>query len=868
MKRLHFPITLGLGLLLSVALIGCSPKDPADTENHTTLTAVQTDSQKPSTSGTVPIMTTDPAVQTSESTDQTAKPTNPSTTASTPQTDPTPTTTTNPSVTTPTSTSPSSTSPAATTTTVTTTTVTTTKVTVTTPAVTTEKPNDPTPAVGTAITVKYSVNNSLWGSLSGSLNQTIRYGQTKTTTVTATPNLGYKFTGWSDGVMTATRSSESFAENQNLVANFEIDALELPILYLTTKNGAAITSKEVYIEGTISVLNTEDQYLIDNLAMEIRGRGNYTWSSQAPNGKVPYKIKLSEKQNLLGEGNGKCKIWTLLADHCDQALLRNYTTLNFARSLSGIAWNSAARSVEVYLNGEYRGVFLLCEQNQVNKYRVNINDDIEAEPDQRGYLIELSGYAEDPYFVVSGTKYQIISDLSTNTDLFYRQYAYIEEYLWQCWYAVQGGDQTTIEQLIDIDSVIDTYLVEELFKNLDAGWDSFYMYKDIGGKLVFGPIWDFDQSGGNADEGCENYYDLRGGITNSWFKTFLQYGWFKAKLTARWNELKGQIDTIPDMIRTQAQAGYNSYCRNFERWPIFGQKINRETAVIRALKSYKEHYEYYANWMANRIEWLDEYWNAPTFSFTGELTLSGSGTAKDPYKVTSSADFLNFTACVLSGQTFIGKYFVQTADINMIGVKGYSGMGSSCTFAGSYDGGGHSITVQIESGDNSIFPYLTGKVYNVIAKGTVVNSGIAAGLCRSVRSGGALVNCISFVDVTSTGSNAGGITASNQVGAVISGCYFGGSLSSPNQTGPINVWYSGRDGIFISNFYAEGIANSTANVSLSREETAVADTKAGAQTAVDGLNSSLSNVASEAYLSASDLCKWVVVNNRPSLTAK
>ncbi|MGM9637740.1 MAG: CotH kinase family protein [Eubacteriales bacterium] len=859
MKRFQPLFFLGLGLLLSLTLFGCSPKETAGTEdNQTAQSTVLTDSQNPTISST-----TDSTSQPSTRESQTAESTVP-TKAST-QTTPVPSITTTPAITTapegttPEGTSSAATSPAATTQ----------KVTVTTPVTTTsEKPTVQEPAVGTAVTVKYSVNNSLWGTLSGTVNQTIRYGQSTTSSVTATPKLGYKFTGWSDGVQSATRSGESFTENQNLVANFEIDALELPILYLTTKNGAAITSKEVYIEGTISVLNTEDQYLIDNLAMEIRGRGNYTWSSQAPNGKVPYKIKLSQKVNLLGEGNGKCKVWTLLADHCDQALLRNYTTLNFARSLSGIAWNSAARSVEVYLNGEYRGVFLLCEQNQVNEYRVNINDDIEAEPDQRGYLIELSGYAEDPYFVVNGTKYQIISDLSTDANLFNRQCAYIEDYLWQCWYAVQSGDQATIEQLIDMDSVVDTYLVEELFKNLDAGWDSFYMYKDKDGKLTFGPIWDFDQSGGNADEGCENYYDLRAGITNTWFKTLLQYGWFKAKITARWNELKGQIDTIPDMIRAQAEAGYNSYCRNFERWPIFGQKINRETAVIRALSSYKEHYEYYANWMANRIDWLDEYWNAPTFSFTGELTLTGSGTAQDPYKVTSAADFLNFTACVLSGQTFSGKTFIQTADIDMTGVKGYTGMGSGCTFAGTYNGAGHSITVDITGTDSSIFPYLTGKVFNVVAKGRVQNSGITAGLCRSVRTGGVLVNCISFVEVVSTGGNAGGITASNQASAVISGCYFGGSLSSPSLTGPINVWYADRNGTFSANFYANDIDNGTADVRLDREETSVDRSRSGAQTAVNALNGSLSSVASEAGLSASDLCGWTVVNDQPMLIAK
>lgn len=742
--------------------------------------------------------------------------------------------------------------------------------------VTEKTPETPTPAVGTSITVVYNVNNSLAGSLSGSTTQTIRYGQTKTSAVTATAKLGYKFTGWSDGVKSATRSAESFTSNQTLTANFEIDGLELPVIYLTTKNGAKITSKETYIDGTISVYNTDKAYMFENLAMEIRGRGNYTWSSEIvkADGKVPYKIKLSEKKNLLGSGNGEAKVWTLIADHCDQALLRNYTALNFARNMKYITWNSGGRSVEVFLNGEYRGVFLLCEQNQVNKNRVNINDDIEAQPDQRGYLIEMSGYASDQKFNIwgngyNGPAYEVKSDLSTNSTLANRQIDYIADYLQQCWDAAASGNQTNIERLMDINSVIDCLIVEELFKNLDAGWDSFYMYKDKGGKLVFGPIWDFDQSGGNADEGCENYYDLRGSNTNVWFKVLLKNSWFKEKVTARWNEVKADADKIPASIRAQAQAGYNSYCRNFQRWPIFGQKINRETQVIRNLKSYKEHYEYYANWMQNRIQWLDNYWNSPTFNFSGKLTLSGSGTAASPYLVTSAADFLNFTACVLSGQDFSGKYFRQTADIDMSKTAGYSGMGSSCTFAGIYDGQGHTINVNISATDNSIFPYLTGKVYNVVATGNITNSGISAGLCRSVREGGVLINCVSLVNVVSTGGNAAGITASNQNGAVIANCFFGGTVSGRESTGPINVWYSDRQGTFLTNYYLDGISyNNSQKGSLNTGETAIQKTLAAATGAINGLNGGRSKAALAGSISASALCEWVVKDNMPMLKAK
>jgi hypothetical protein len=217
--------------------------------------------------------------------------------------------------------------------------------------------------------------------------------------------------------------------------------------------------------------------------MQIRGRGKYTWGSQIESdGKVPYKIELSEKLNLLGQGNGKSKDWTLLADHCDQALLRNYTTLNFARKLEGIAWNSSATSVDLYINGEYRGVYLLCEQNKVNKNRVNITENADvtvSKVDQTGYLIQLSGYAEDPMFTVNETKYEMVSELSPDSGVAHVQVNYMKNYIQSCWDAVNSGDQAKVTALMDIDSIVDTYIVEELFKNLDAGWDSFFMYKDV-----------------------------------------------------------------------------------------------------------------------------------------------------------------------------------------------------------------------------------------------------------------------------------------------------------------------------------------------------------------------------------------------------
>jgi hypothetical protein len=173
--------------------------------------------------------------------------------------------------------------------------------------------------------------------------------------------------------------------------------------------------------------------------------------------------------------------------------------------------------------------------------------------------------------------------------------------------------------LIDINSFVDTYIAEEVLKNLDFGFDSFYLHKDKGGKLCFGPIWDFDLSLGNSNETCEYYYDFYAannvidGVSNPWYYTIMKNRWFRELVIERWDEITDILNAIPDKVLEEGQKYYNSFCRNFEKWQIFGRVMNRETSFITSLSTYKEHYNYLSEWARNRIEWLDD--NIHTESF-------------------------------------------------------------------------------------------------------------------------------------------------------------------------------------------------------------------------------------------------------------
>ena len=178
--------------------------------------------------------------------------------------------------------------------------------------------------------------------------------------------------------------------------------------------------------------------------------------------------------------------------------------------------------------------------------------------------------------------------------------------------------------------MIDTYLAEEVVKNLDTGWDSFYLYKEKGGKLFIGPIWDFDLSLGNANEGEETIDGLfaatrsGSGGGNPWCYRPMEHAWFRELVLARWEEIKPKyVDTIPGEVREEGAAKLRSYERNFIRWKIFGTTQNRETEAIRRLKNYTQHYEYLASWAEQRIAWLDATYHKADF-LTMKLSSGGN----------------------------------------------------------------------------------------------------------------------------------------------------------------------------------------------------------------------------------------------------
>lgn len=443
------------------------------------------------------------------------------------------------------------------------------------------------------------------GTIQGNALQTVDQGE-RTEQVTAVPSNGYEFICWSNGSKSPTITVKA-EKNTTYTAYFSRKGSGLPVITINTTTGLDITSKTEYVTCTVTVLDTEQGiYSFAQESAQIRGRGNSTWNQA----KKPYKIKFDSKQDLFGFG--KAKDWVLLADYIDRSLLRNNLAFSVAGQLEGLECAPDCQSVEVYVNGEYRGVYLLCEQVEAGSNRVEISED--ASVVDTGYLLEMDGWKDGVYVTVGdklngGRAYVIKSpgeDEITNDHK-----NFIKNYLTQCISAAQGSDYEKVKELIDVESFAQAYIVLELFKCPDVDYSSLYFYKQAGGKLYFGPVWDFDMSASNVTHKLNatkvNYNYLLVKEICPWFKALLNYSEFRELVGNTLAEYKNVIEQTIASELEYAYSKHEAFDKNFtDAWQILGASIWTNPAQFNAMQSWSEHVEYLKTYLANSLEFLLE----------------------------------------------------------------------------------------------------------------------------------------------------------------------------------------------------------------------------------------------------------------------
>jgi len=389
---------------------------------------------------------------------------------------------------------------------------------------------------------------------------------------------------------------------------------KVPEIHIHTTNNAEITSKDEYLTGTLELRefneDLEESILLEDEGIQIRLRGNSTFHMP----KKSYKIKFDKKTALLSDY--KEKDWVLLANYTDQTLIRNYLAFEMSRRMD-MAFTPGATFVDVYVNDEYQGNYLLTDQVEATNDRVDIEENSSAL--DTGYLLELDNrlYTKDPdeidenYFIIFGYYFIIKTPDWDDPEYSIDQFYFIEDYINTLYHTLEDGEDYT--HLIDEQSFVDWFIVNEVFNNVDGGYSSVYLYKDKGEKLHMGPVWDFDLSTGNPghlDEtlrGPEGWY-ISLFEKNKFYYFLMNHESFREALKERWQEIYEDIilPVLDDIYQISYEITRSRY-DNFERWDIIGTNQAWYTAPeILEQDTYQGQIWFLYDYMSTRLTWLNE----------------------------------------------------------------------------------------------------------------------------------------------------------------------------------------------------------------------------------------------------------------------
>jgi len=378
----------------------------------------------------------------------------------------------------------------------------------------------------------------------------------------------------------------------------------LPIFNITLPTTELyLVSREFYVPAIVSITHTKDEYIITNEVAELRGRGNGSWTYD----KKGYRIKFESKQGLFGEA--KSRHWVLVAGGHDRSSIRNHVAYSLVNDvLDHIEYQTSVYLVEVYVNQNYHGVYSLFEHIRVDQDRIDIESTYGVL--DTGYLIEYDSYASGrngiDYFRVPGLKYPFSIKSPDPTEyesivsesIYRSQVSFIKSYMESVFESVFAHDFETLSTLVDVNSMIDMYIIHELFKNTDTGWSSFYMYKKPGGKLYFGPAWDFDFTSGisRGDSSYQGLYVSQNIVYHSGFTSselyieLMKQDEFVQLVKDRYLDISGLIYEKIVAIFDELALYEEAFTRDGQRWWI-NSNWKSEQSLIRT-------------WLIHRNNWL------------------------------------------------------------------------------------------------------------------------------------------------------------------------------------------------------------------------------------------------------------------------
>ena len=380
--------------------------------------------------------------------------------------------------------------------------------------------------------------------------------------------------------------------------------IDVPQVRIVTDDGNGLQLKKAdgYVSATMTVTDTNGNPV--GGAGEVKIRGNSTMNLE----KKSYTFKFTKKQDILGMG--KAKKWALAANMFDPTLLRNYTAVDTAREL-GLEYTSEKQIVELWVDGSFRGCYLLIEPIEEGKTRVDI--DIESNDGKNDFIIEREYNHVDEgvtYFRSNNVRFACKEPDEPNEE----QLAYIQSTVDEVFDALKSGDRETIEKKIDIDSFAKYYLLNEFTKTVDFDYSSvFFYYRD--GKLYAGPAWDYDLAMGNQDINASSNYAAANQTDDLYCTAKHFYNWlcrcewfFDAvrQIYLEHSDYLNNIGAENGLIDTLYNTHKAAIDRNFQvaGWHTYAYYTNFNK---RPSSVYTENLAYFKSWCSARAAWLNGY---------------------------------------------------------------------------------------------------------------------------------------------------------------------------------------------------------------------------------------------------------------------
>ena len=420
----------------------------------------------------------------------------------------------------------------------------------------------------------------------------------------AVPENGWSFLKWSGDLLSSKNPIEITVDMAKTIKAefFNPDQFTgLPIIYVNT-NGVAIDSKEDYVEGVASIIGGENYPDLVEAEMKIKGRGNSTWWQGGVWGKKPYQIKFDDKTEVLNIP--KDKKWVLLAELSDKSLIRNKISREMG-DISRFDYVPKAKYVELFINDQHAGTYLMGQKVEESKNRVNIGD--------KGYLIEIDQTnridEDDVYFTTDGwSKFpsNLFNIKEPSLELNSSEYNLIKNHIIDFEEALFGDNFTDADlgyrAFVDLDSFIDWYLINEICKNQDAAtYSSIYFNYIPGEKIKMGPLWDFDLAYGNVDYSNATYPEGFHIKSNPWYKRMFEDPYFNSLVKDRFLYYETNLDMLLNKIDLIEKYLEKSQQKNFEIWPILGQYVWPNPVYY---DTHHEEVEHLKDWIKQRMTWL------------------------------------------------------------------------------------------------------------------------------------------------------------------------------------------------------------------------------------------------------------------------